>query len=565
LTLTTPDLYSPTTREEIMPSSSHRLRASAVVFAMLGWCGTASADVTGHWYTTRGMRYLLQTGDDVTTGYGQYTYEGTFVGNSIDLVADVAWDERYSLTLSPDESTLSGTYHSFGCYFSICQVVNQSVTFTRCECYDGNGANGDGCDLQCRSEEGCLSCSGDPATCTPAADGTPCEDRSSCIAGGVCQAGVCEGGTVDAACLDFTGGWLRTEYSFTEDRSSSAAWEAVQEAGEIELYERPSTLVGQTAVVDAEARTILIDGAVTGSPFCSGSYYPDPNPIGEDGRSFSAWGQYVSQGGPGRCVSFESFGEVGVRCADFGLESTDGCRVDSCQRCGGTPEICESVPDGTPCVPDDPVSVVSTCNGGACVASIADPCPVCMTRVGVNGCEYLPRENCRGPIDARDTKLILKDGDSGDRLKWSWKDGGRISAYELGRTDLYSEVALCIFTESEATVFAGIVNEGIGTFDVADVGSELGWTSQSDGSVRYKERTGRSDGITQVRIETGAAGDNSILVKGGGLSLSVPRAELPLPLRVQLQIEGGACFEGRFGAEGVSKNADGSFRAKGTP
>jgi hypothetical protein len=45
----------------------------------------------------------------------------------------------------------------------------------------------------------------------------------------------------------------------------------------------------------------------------------------------------------------------------------------------------------------------------------------------------------------------------------------------------------------------------------------------------------------------------------------VPRAELPVPLRVQLQIQGGACFEGRFGAEGVSKNADGSFRAIGTP
>jgi hypothetical protein len=550
-----------------MPLSPHWLRASAVVFAMLGWCGTASADVTGHWYTTRGMRYLLQTGDDVTTGYGQYTYQGTFVGNSIDLVADVAWDERYSLTLSPDESTLSGTYHSFGCYLTLCQTISQSVTFTRCECYDGNGANGDGCDIQCRSEEGCQACSGDPASCTPAADGTPCEDRSSCIAGGVCQAGICQGGTVDEACVDFSGGWLRTEYSFTEDRSSSAVWEAVQEAGEIEFYRRPSTLVDHSAVVDSEARTILIDGPSTDGFFCSGNYYPDPNAIGEDGRSFTAWGQYISQGGPGRCVSFESFGEVGVRCADFGLESTDGCRVDSCQRCGGTPEICESVPDGTPCVPDDPATVFASCDAGQCVASIADPCPVCTTRVGVNGCEFLPRENCRTPLDAEDSKLSLKDSENGDRLKWSWKDGGRIATYDLGRPDLYSEVALCIFDESTSglPLFVRIVNEGLDPLQYNGIGSELGWTSQSDGSVRYKDRTGRAGGITQIRVETGASGDNSILVKGAGLSLSVPRAELPLPLRVQLQIEGGACFESRFGAEGVSKNADGSFRAKGTP
>jgi hypothetical protein len=529
-----------------------------VSLALLGWAGTASADLTGHWYVPSGIRYLVQTGDDVTMGSGAYTYEGTFVGNSIDLTRDVAWDERYSLTLSADGATLAGTYYSYGCYLSFCQSIMEPVTFTRCECYDGNGANGDGCDLQCRSEQGCRACSGDPATCTPAVDGTPCENRSSCIAGGSCEAGVCEGGTVDATCLDFTGGWLRTQYSFTQQTISTAVWEAVQTDGEIDFYERPSTMVDHSAVLDAEARSIQIDAASSGTPFCEGSYYPDPGVIGQEGRSFTAWGQYISQGGPSHCVSFEHFGELGLRCADFGLETSDGCRVDSCQRCGGDPEICEPVPDGTPCVSDDPSAFVSTCNTGQCVASLS-------TRTQSGNCFSSPRDDCRLPIRAQDTKLMLKDSDRGDRLRWSWKDGARIAAYDLGRTDLYSEVLLCAYDGSGSLVFTGVVNEGLDPIWDTGRGSELGWTSESDGSVRYSERYGQADGITQIRIETGAAGDNSIQVRGAGPELSVPSAELLLPLRLQLSIQGGACFEGHFGADGVGRNADGLFRAKGTP
>jgi hypothetical protein len=545
-----------------MPTSTCLRWVAAIAFAIVGWSATASAEVTGHWYSPGGtIRNLVQSGDDVTMTSDDFTYEGTFAGSTFELTSVLQPWDSYVLTLSPDEATLSGTRYTITCFLSYCVSAQYAVSMSPCACYDGNAVNGDGCDIECRiEEEGCQLCSGDPASCTSAADGAPCDSRSTCITGGSCQAGVCEGGVARKDCYDFNAGWLRTEYSFAQDTVHTAVWEGVQENGEVHFYRRPSTVAGQSALVDHAMRAIQIDEASTGSPWCTGNYYPEANPIAEDGRSFTAWGQYVSQGGPGRCASFEHFGELGLRCADIGLEAGDGCRVDSCQRCGGVPEICEPVPDGTPCVPDDPSAVVSTCNNGECLASISNP-------TSVNGCDYTPRDNCRSPIDPSDTKLSLKDAEGGDRLKWSWKDGGRIASYDLGRTDLYSEVALCIFDESVTgpPLFAGIVNEGLDPLEYNGRGSELGWSSKSDGSIRYKERTGRAHGITQIRIETGAAGHNSIVVKGAGLSLHVPRAELPVPLRVQLQIQGGACFEGRFGAEGVSKNADGSFRAKGTP
>ena len=56
--------------------------------------------------------------------------------------------------------------------------------------------------------------------------------------------------------------------------------------------------------------------------------------------------------------------------------------------------------------------------------------------------------------------------------------------------------------------------------------------------------------------------------KGVGLGLSplgFPNPALPLPLRAQVQISDGACFEATYDASGVRKNADGVLSATGTP
>ena len=40
---------------------------------------------------------------------------------------------------------------------------------------------------------------------------------------------------------------------------------------------------------------------------------------------------------------------------------------------------------------------------------------------------------------------------------------------------------------------------------------------------------------------------------------------LPLPLRVQVQIDNGTCFEAGFEQDGIRRNEPGRFQATGTP
>lgn len=73
-----------------------------------------------------------------------------------------------------------------------------------------------------------------------------------------------------------------------------------------------------------------------------------------------------------------------------------------------------------------------------------------------------------------------------------------------------------------------------------------------------------------MTLKSGAAGTARMLAKGKGSGLSgrphgLPAPPLALPLRAQLQIAGGACFETRHDADSVRRNRPGSFTARGAP
>ena len=66
-------------------------------------------------------------------------------------------------------------------------------------------------------------------------------------------------------------------------------------------------------------------------------------------------------------------------------------------------------------------------------------------------------------------------------------------------------------------------------------------------------------------MSAGTAGKASIGVKAKGTSLAPPAPPLGLPLRVQLQVEDGACFETQHDAASTTRNVAGSFKARGAP
>jgi hypothetical protein len=513
-----------------------------------------AADLTGHWrdVASNGRYELAQSGTDVVMSPQSTTpCEGTITGSDVEIVCNnPSLPHSYSLVLSADELTLSGLLHTYLCVVSYCRAVDIPVTLERCECYDGNSTNGDGCDLMCEVED-CHECSGSPSTCTPLPDATTCEDPSFCVSGGTCSAGACEGGAETAQCLDLSGTWLRATRTTSEFYSGSSVTrsEFLHEAdGTLKVYSLPNGRLNRSGTVDTTALTFLLDA--TGSfPNCGQSELDAA--IEPEGNRYTATGVHMATT-PRMCLGIASYEEVGVRCAPAALEPPDGCSVDSCQRCEGDPAVCEAMPDWTPCTSDDPCSVLSTCQAGECVTAVAPYCPACSTCDGAGGCVYAPRGDCR---DGK-TKLTLKSPENPDQrsMRWNWKEGGPVEPADIGRPDVSTRVSICVFDESEA-------EPALIYFDSVNDGSlDIGWTADDNGSMRFRSRT---DPISSIDMRVGNSAKMSI--KAGSESVGQLSPELSLPLRAQLQIDGGACFEGSYEADDVLRNANGTFKAKSAP
>ena len=61
-------------------------------------------------------------------------------------------------------------------------------------------------------------------------------------------------------------------------------------------------------------------------------------------------------------------------------------------------------------------------------------------------------------------------------------------------------------------------------------------------------------------VKAGTSGRAKLALKGKGAMLPpLPDLPLSLPARVQLQAEGGGCFEAVFGSAGTVRNDGGTF------
>lgn len=154
---------------------------------------------------------LTQVGNTlswVTPGFPGFPVSGT-------LTPAGSFTEYAVLVGNPPIGAISGRFMPSGNLLDGRSVAHVSfppvvggLMATRCTCDDGNTANGDGCDSECRVEP-CWTCSGDPSVCTPAAEDSACEDDSACTTGQTCTSGACGGGSPVSQCVDMTGDWFR--------------------------------------------------------------------------------------------------------------------------------------------------------------------------------------------------------------------------------------------------------------------------------------------------------------------------------------------------------------------
>jgi len=154
--------------------------------------------------------------------------------------------------------------------------------------------------------------------------------------------------------------------------------------------------------------------------------------------------------------------------------------------------------------------------------------------------------------------VLIKDkgNDNGDLVVWKWIKGEETVLADFGDPENTQEYTLCVFdngtTKLEATIPAG------GTCGTAPC-----WKPIGTNGFKYINRARTPDGILKVLLKTGADGKAKVIVKGKGTDLPLGVGVLPmqLPVDVQLQATGGACWGTTHGTTGPFINSTEMYKA----
>lgn len=260
----------------------------------------------------------------------------------------------------------------------------------------------------------------------------------------------------------------------------------------------------------------------------------------------------------GACVG--SALPVGAACDDGDpCTLTDLCTASGCV--GGTPSVGAACDDGNACTSDD------ACTPTGCAGAAVD-CGGCQTCNPLAGCIAAPRNDCAASLVPTKSLLSIRRGTTAAKnaLTWKWNAGDEVLASELGTPTTTSDVAFCVFDESDflpSLLFRAIAPAG------ETCGTKPCWKSGAS-SIGYKDGKATGDGLRSIQVKAGAAGRSKATLKGKGAGLAsrlfgLPDPPLDLPLRAQLQIEGGACLESSHDAAGVRRNDAARFDGRGTP
>ena len=216
--------------------------------------------------------------------------------------------------------------------------------------------------------------------------------------------------------------------------------------------------------------------------------------------------------------------DVGEECDDGNLEFGDCCAPD-----------CTFESTGAPCSDGSMCNGQESCDGaGSCEPSD----PMC-------------KASARGAF-----RLINRDDDSRDTIRWKWLTGQVTTLAELGSPTGTTEFALCIIDSIEGEEI--VARELL--FDRGEA-----WRSRATG-FRYSTRTGIPDGITRARIKAGIEGRSKITLKGKGAQTRLPESLSPFQyfsvsptLMLRLVNSEGTCWESRFGIDRTTVNRGDKF------
>jgi hypothetical protein len=179
---------------------------------------------------------------------------------------------------------------------------------------------------------------------------------------------------------------------------------------------------------------------------------------------------------------------------------------------------------------------------------------------GSVGCTPAPKTPCRGVTVGNRGIFRCKDAvnDKADRLVWNWVKGEATAPEDFGDPLSTTAFALCVYDASAApqpvakvlSTAQGQCRKGV-----------LCWTALSNSpTLRYYDGDKTSDGLQQILLRSGGAGQARIGVRAGGPRLTLPATPLTPPVVVQLQGSNDQCWTATYST--LLTNAGGVVRAK---
>jgi cysteine-rich repeat protein len=219
-----------------------------------------------------------------------------------------------------------------------------------------------------------------------------------------------------------------------------------------------------------------------------------------------------------------------------------------------------------------PPSVTSVTCAGPCGDAKQDPAESCDDGDPrrLDGCDeqcravcMAPRTDCRPATRPIKSKLLIEDRarDRSDTLRFIWARDRGTKPADFGDPETGDDYVLCAYDESAATpktILAAVAAGG------ESCARPPCWAGLGRRGFAYEDATAAPHGVKRLVLEAGG-GEARIALKGTGERLDLPSLPLPLPLRVQLERKGGACWEATYDAAGTTRNDARRFEAIASP
>jgi hypothetical protein len=263
--------------------------------------------------------------------------------------------------------------------------------------------------------------------------------------------------------------------------------------------------------------------------------------------------------------SFTIVKRVEACAQDSDCDDANPCTDDSCALPAGD---CAYTPNSASCSDGDVCNGVEICDGaGGCIIDVAplvcgdgDSCTVDLCDA-VTGCDNIPvaEYSC---LDAGKLQFAVsdKDDDSKDKLKWAWIKGEALTVADFGDLEEETTYSLCVYDyQGGAAVYSTQLDVGPGV-PFAKAGKK-GW--------KYKDKLGVADGLSKIKMASGAAGKSKIIMLAKGVNVPLAAsfsAEAMFAADTQLGVglinSDGQCWRTVFTAADVKKNTASTFKAK---